>query len=178
MATPPAHPPPPAGAADRLAALSRLVSRVALWFSAAGLVAMTAIISWQVVARYGFNASPAWAEQAALILMIWFVFFAGAAGVREGFHIRIAAGVDALPATLGRAVRVVALLVIAAFGLGLAVWGGELVVRTWQHTVPALGISRGLAYSPAPVSGVLMMFFALEQVAATLAGRTVDPSWN
>lgn len=157
---------------------SRLASLVALWFSGLGLVAMTAIIFWQVVARYGFNASPAWAEQAALILMIWLVFFAGAAGVREGFHIRIVAVTNAVPPPLGRAMRLAAQLVIACFGLALAIWGTELVLRTWEHSVPALGISRGLAYSPAPASGVLMLLFALEQMAAIVQGREVEGAWN
>ncbi len=161
-----------------LAAISRMVSLIALWFSGAGLIVMTGIIFWQVVSRYGFNASPAWAEQSALILMIWFVFFAGAAGVREGFHIRIVAGVNALPVGVGRPVRVFSDLVIAAFGLALAIWGGDLVLRTWDHTVPALGISRGLAYSPAPISGALIFFFALEQAWASAAGRKVDPQWS
>jgi TRAP-type C4-dicarboxylate transport system permease small subunit len=161
-----------------IAAISRMVSLLALWFSGAGLIVMTGIIFWQVVSRYGFNASPAWAEQSALILMIWFVFFAGAAGVREGFHIRIVAGVNALPERLSRPVRVLAELVIAVFGLALAVWGGELVIRTWDHTVPALGISRGLAYSPAPISGALIFFFALEQAFAAATNRKVAPQWS
>jgi hypothetical protein len=50
---------------------------------AAGLVLMTAIIGWQVFGRFVLGSSPSWAEQAALILMIWYVFFAAAAGVRE-----------------------------------------------------------------------------------------------
>jgi TRAP-type C4-dicarboxylate transport system permease small subunit len=66
---------------------------------AAGLVLMTAIIGWQVFGRFVLGSSPAWAEQAALILMIWYVFFAAAAGVREGFHIRILALQSAMPAT-------------------------------------------------------------------------------
>jgi TRAP-type C4-dicarboxylate transport system permease small subunit len=157
---------------------SRWASLLALWFSGLGLLAMTAIIFWQVVARYGFNNSPAWSEQTALILMIWMVFFAGAAGVREGFHIRIVAVTNAVPPPLGRMMRLAAQLVIAGFGLALAIWGGELVMRTWDHTVPALGISRGLAYSPAPASGLLMMLFALEQMATIVHGREVEPAWN
>jgi TRAP-type C4-dicarboxylate transport system permease small subunit len=74
--------------------------------------------------------------------------------------------------------RLAAQLVIAGFGLALAIWGGELVMRTWDHTVPALGISRGLAYSPAPASGLLMMLFALEQMATIVHGREVEPAWN
>jgi len=157
---------------------SRWASLVALWFSGAGLLAMTAIIFWQVIARYVLNASPAWSEQTALILMVWMVFFAGAAGVREGFHIRIVAATNAVPPRLGYWMRLSAQLVVAGFGLALAVYGTELVVRTWHHTVPALGISRGLAYSPAPASGLLILLFALEQMAAIIHDREVESAWN
>lgn len=61
-----------------------------LWLSSAGLVIMTALLCWQVFARYVLDASPAWTEQAVLILMVWIVFLGSAQGIRDGFHIRIA----------------------------------------------------------------------------------------
>lgn len=76
--------------------LSRILSQISLWFSAAGLLGMTGIIGWQVFARYVLNAAPAWTEQAALFLMLWFILFAAAAGVREGFHIKISLLQDSL----------------------------------------------------------------------------------
>jgi TRAP-type C4-dicarboxylate transport system permease small subunit len=51
-----------------LAFVSRMISRATLMLAGVGLLAMTGIIGWQVFARYVLNASPAWAEQAALVL--------------------------------------------------------------------------------------------------------------
>lgn len=62
------------------------LSRLLIAFGAIGLLAMTAIIGWQVFGRFVLNSSPSWTEQASLILMIWYVMFAAAAGVYEGFH--------------------------------------------------------------------------------------------
>ncbi|MCG8442850.1 MAG: TRAP transporter small permease [Caulobacterales bacterium] len=163
---------------DGLERATRAISLAALWFAGAGLVAMTAVIGWQVVARYGLKASPAWSEQAALVLMIWYVLPAAAAGVREGFHIRITAGVDAMPARLGKAARLFSHAVVAVFGAALAYWGGELVARTWSHVIPTLGLPRGFAYLPMPLSGALIVLFAFEQMLADMRGRTVEPSWN
>ncbi|HWM28732.1 MAG TPA: TRAP transporter small permease subunit, partial [Woeseiaceae bacterium] len=67
----------------KITGLSAGISRSAQWFAGIGLLLMTLIIGWQVFARYVLNDSPAWAEQAALLLMIWYVMFAAAAGVRE-----------------------------------------------------------------------------------------------
>ena len=66
---------------------------------------MTGIVVVQVFARYVLNDSPVWAEQAALLLMIWYVFIAAAAGVREGFHIRLAVIAESLLQGVQRWIR-------------------------------------------------------------------------
>ena len=154
------------------------VSLFAKWFAGVGLLLMTAIIAWQVFARYVLNASPAWAEQAALLLMIWYVFFAAAAGVREGFHIRIAIFADSLPAKLRHLVIVLGHAVVMLFGIAMAYFGVELAQETWQHVIPTLGLSRGYAYIPIALSGVLIAAFALEQLVAELRGKAVTSLWS
>ena len=161
-----------------LSTASSKVSLFAKWFAGIGLLIMTAIISVQVFARYVLNDSPAWAEQAALLLMIWYVFIAAAAGVREGFHIRIAVFADNLPSVVRRPVLVLAHLVVVVFGIAMAIFGVELVRETWQHVIPTLGISRGYAYLPIALSGVLMTGFAIEQLIAELRSTEVTKLWN
>ncbi len=157
---------------------SRSVSLFAKWFAGIGLLIMTAIVGVQVFARYVLNDSPAWAEQAALLLMIWYVFIAAAAGVREGFHIRIAVFADNLPKKIRRPVAVIAHLAVIAFGISMAVFGVELARETWQHVIPTLGISRGYAYIPIALSGVLITGFAIEQLVAELRSSEVKKLWN
>lgn len=135
---------------------------------AIGLIAMTLIIGWQVFARYVLNASPSWSEQASLVLMIWYVSFAAAAGVKEGFHIRIGALSKALPEPWAKALDTLAQAIVALVGVAMAVWGGELILRTWDHVIPTLGIPRGAAYLPLPVSGALIALFALENIVERL----------
>ncbi len=161
-----------------LSAASARISLFTKWFAGIGLLLMTAIIAWQVFARYVLNASPAWAEQAALLLMIWYVFFAAAAGVREGFHIRIAIFADSLSAAPRRAVMVGGQAVVMAFGIAMAYWGLELARETWEHVIPTLGISRGYAYVPIAVSGLLIAGFAIEQIVAELRASEVNKLWN
>jgi TRAP-type C4-dicarboxylate transport system permease small subunit len=155
---------------ERLQLINGAASAALLHAGAAGLVVMTAIIGWQVFGRFVLNSSPSWAEQAALTLMIWYVFFAAAAGVREGFHIRILAFQTALPDRPRRIVRLVAHLVVGACGLAMALWGGELVARTWSHVIPTLGLPRGVAYLPLPLSGLLIAVFTLELIMEDARG--------
>lgn len=161
-----------------LRATSGKVSLFAKWFAGIGLLIMTAIIAMQVFARYVLNDSPAWAEQAALLLMIWYVFIAAAAGVREGFHIRIAVFADNLPQKVRHPVLLLAHLVVVAFGIAMAIFGVELTQATWQHVIPTLGLSRGYAYLPIALSGVLITGFAIEQFIAELRSTEVNKLWN
>ena len=129
-----------------------------------GLVAMAAIIGWQVFGRFVLASSPSWTEQASLILMIWYVMFAAAAGVHEGYHIRIALLEERLGDRAAPIRRVVAAIVLL-LGLVLLVYGGQLTWLVRGNVVPSLGISRSVAYVPMPISGLLMALFALPQIS-------------
>ena len=63
--------------------ICRALSIFARFLSGSALVLMTTIIIAQVFGRYVLDASPVWAEQAAMLILIWCVFFAAAAGVRK-----------------------------------------------------------------------------------------------
>ncbi|MFC4292816.1 TRAP transporter small permease [Sphingorhabdus arenilitoris] len=128
---------------------------------AAGLVLMTAIIGWQVFGRFILDSSPSWSEQASLLLMIWYALFAAAAGVREGFHIRIALLEDVSSAEAGRRIRLLIHALVALFGAVMLYYGVELAWLVRDHVIPSLGLSRGIAYIPLPVSGLLITIFAI-----------------
>ena len=158
---------------ERLSRFTHMTADVLVKVSAFGLVLMTAIVGWQVFGRYVLNSTPSWSEEAALTLMIWFVSLAAAAGVRQGFHIRIVAVEDAVPPAVRKAMQLASNLVVAACGLAMLVWGGELVVLTWDHVIPSLGISRGLAYLGLPISGALMALYAFERALEVLYPKTL-----
>lgn len=165
-----------------LAKLTHFSADILVKVAAAGLVAMTLIAGWQVFGRYVLNSSPSWSEQAALTLMIWYVSLAAAAGVREGFHIRIVVLENNLGPSARRILRIINDGIVALCGLAMAIWGSELVMRTWEHTIPSLGISRGLAYAGLPIAGGLIVLFALERILEAVDGAQIedeeDPRWN
>lgn len=161
-----------------IAALSRLASRAALAVSVAGLTLMTLIIGWQVFARYVLNASPSWSEQAALLLMLYFLLFAAAVGVREGFHIRITLLEDSLSPARRKWLRFVNHLCVGLFGFAMAAGGIELIGITTSHSISSLGISRAFAFAPMAGAGLLILFFSLEHILAEARGRRVEPIWS
>lgn len=155
-----------------------MAARIARWligFGSIGLLAMTVIIGWQVFGRFVLNSSPSWTEQASLVLMIWYVMFASAAGVYEGFHIRIALLEEKLGDNAALMLRVVA-AVIVILGLVLLVYGAQLCWIVRGNTIPSLGISRAVAYIPLPISGLLMAIFALPQLFS--GKHPVEPQFD
>jgi len=153
----------------RLSQFTQVMADLLVKAAALGLVLMTAIVGWQVFGRYVLHSTPSWSEEAALTLMIWFVALAAAAGVRQGFHIRIVALEDAVAPGMRKLMQLASNTVVGGCGIAMLIWGGELVMLTWSHVIPSLGISRGLAYLGLPISGALMALFALERVLEILA---------
>lgn len=158
--------------------LSRYSSLTALWLSAFGLVGMTLIIGWQVFARYVLGSAPSWTEQAGLFLMQWFILFAAAAGVREGFHIRISILHDSVNEKMSKILSVVSHSGVLIFGVIMVFGSTQLVMATWQHTIPTLGLPRGSAYLPITGAGVLIVFYSVEHLLAEISGRKIEPLWR
>ena len=108
---------------------------------------MTGIIGWQVFGRFVLNSSPSWSEQAALMLMIWYVFLAAAAGICEGFHIRITLFEDSLSAK-DRAPGAIADPCAWSLSADWCCWcyGSQLIWLVRDHVIP-----RSVSAAPWPI---------------------------
>ncbi|MBX2813445.1 MAG: TRAP transporter small permease [Myxococcales bacterium] len=157
-----------------LARISQLAADYLVIAAGIGLCAITVIIGWQVFGRYVLHSSPSWSEQAALTLMIWIVFLAAAAGVREGFHIRITIVENALGPSGQRVLRLLSNLVVGTCGVAMSIGGAVLVYRTWANVIPTLGLPRGMAYAGFPIAGVLIVLFSLEKILEELGSFKRD----
>ena len=140
---------------------------------AAGLLAMTAIIGWQVFGRFVLGSSPSWSEQASLLLMIWYVFLAAAAGVWERFHIRIELLERSFSPAGMRRLRISIHALIAVLGLIFLVYGSLLAWEVRGHVIPSLGISRAWAYVVIPFAGLLIALFSLARIRVRLVEKGV-----
>lgn len=147
-----------------LRALSRWLANASIIISAVGLVGMTLAVAWQVFGRYVLNNSPAWTEPLSIQLMGWFILLGSAVGIRENYHL----GFDVLrvvsPRPVQRIMAAISLIAVISFGAAMAVFGLDLVVGTWTATLPVLGWPGGVDFMPLVAGGVLIAFFALEQL--------------
>lgn len=163
---------------ERLNSVCDQLCRLAMTLAGTCLVAITAIIAWQVFARYVLNNSPSWTEQAALLVLVWMIFIGGAAGVHQNFHLKLSILQDSLPPAGRQSLRVVTQALVAMFGIAMMLCGMGLAAATAQHELPALGISRSVTYLPVAISGALVTLFSLNRAVRIAQGREVAEAWN
>lgn len=153
-----------------LSAILRTVSRISLWIAAAGLVAMTVFIAWQVFGRFVLNDTPTWTESGSVLLMGWFILLGAAVGIREGNHLSFDVLLYILPEGAKKVLFTISDLVVIAFGCGMVLFGLQLAGRTWSTTIPNLGFSGAVAFFALIAGGVLVVSFSLERVLRRLVG--------
>ena len=143
------------------------MERLSNWLinlAALGLIAMTGVIGWQVFGRFVLDSSPSWSEQTAMLLMVWYVFFAAAAGVWEKFHIRIEILEHRLSPKAVTGLRISIQALITLMSLAICIYGGVLAWELRDNVIPSLGVSRSLAYIPLAIAGALMAVFAIARI--------------
>ncbi len=95
---------------------------------AAALLAIGAIVAYEVAARYLFNAPTLWSQEISVYLLLLCAFVGFAPTMHAGEHIRI----DLLSRRFGARVRsaleLATCLAVAAFA-AIAAWGGYETVR-------------------------------------------------
>jgi TRAP-type C4-dicarboxylate transport system permease small subunit len=169
---------PATGGLVRLVRALNVLSTVTLFLAASGLVLMTALVAWQVFSRYVLDDSPSWTEAASLLVMPWFIFLGAAVGVRENFHMGFDVLLYVLPTSAKVWLRSISDFAVLSFGIGMVVYGGQLIVQTWPSPIPVLQLPGGVAYMPVTAGGVLIAIFAVERLVLRFAGMEVehDPS--
>ena len=143
----------------RLDRALNLLSRGVTILSGASLVFLVASFGWLVFGRYVLNATPTWVEQVALLLIVVITFFSTAANAREGSNL----SVDILPLMLPWRLRRWLLasidLLLAGFGLLMALHGADLAAFAWSTKVPMINVPEGLRSLPLVVCGSLLVLF-------------------
>ena len=113
----------------------------------------------QVIMRYGFNTALQWSEEIAAIGMVWAVYMGASLCVRERFHIRIMAGVMALPGRIAQGVILIADALWAFFSVFMLFVGFDYLSVLWQFTsrTPSLGINEFYPQSIVVIGYTLML---------------------
>ena len=125
-------------------------------------------VLWQVVARYILTNPSSFTDELARYLLIWVGYLGAAYGTGKKIHLAI----DILSKKIDRAgfgsfhAKTVWIL-IALFAIGVfVIGGGRLVYITLvlDQRSSALGLPLGYVYSVIPLSGILILLYAFENI--------------
>ena len=124
------------------------------------LAMVACFVFLQVILRYGFNTALTWTEELSSFAMVWAVYMGAALAVRERFHVRIMAGIVALPRKIALVLVVLADLIWLVFNLFMIRVSIEYLGVLWERTStsPSLGIDMVWPESIVLIGFVLMTF--------------------
>ncbi len=135
------------------------------------MAVMVLDVTWQVVTRFIMKNPSPYTEELAGFLLIWI----GILGASYAYSTKAHLGIDVLTYGLTgfkkKFVEVAINLIVLAFALFVMVVGGWRLVNitfTLKQISPALGIAMGYIYLVIPLSGVLLIWFALDFILQTL----------
>lgn len=137
------------------------------------LVAMTLLVFWEVVLRFGFGTGVTWGQEATLHLSAWFVLFGVSYGLKVGAHI----GVDAfvrLLAPLGRRIITAIAVTLSLIYCGLFVYGGWVYLAKMKMIgieLEDIPVQTWIAHSILLVGMMLLSIRLLELLWTVATGR-------
>ena len=136
------------------------------------LASMTAIIFFQVLVRFvfpklGLQISTPWTEELSRYLMIWAVFIGGAIVVRRADALAVEALVQAVPASLGRAIKYCAHLLALVFYGCIFVLGLEWAEFGRSEMAPVLNVPMVYVYASMSIGAALTIVNAITLLVET-----------
>lgn len=161
-----------------LTRLNVQLARVGMYLAVTGLFAIVGIVAFQVFGRYVLNDSPTWAENLALVLILYVTLIGAAIGVRDAGHIGMESLLVLLPDRIRNKFEMVIHVLIAIFG-GLMIYNGWILGASVSgYKLANINLSEAWRYVPLALSGALMVLFSIEHLIALATGKEVEPTWN
>ena len=137
------------------------------------LLLVTIVVSWQVFSRYVLNAPSSFTEELARFLLIWITLLGCAYAYRKNVHLGLDMIYDKASGMYRKVMYFIIHLSVGFFALSVMVIGGyELVnmTNTLGQSSPVLGVDIGTVYLVIPLSGLLIVVFAINSL--------IQPTYN
>ena len=156
-----------ASASGRPLRFGRLDAALALLTEvpAAILVAVEIVVLlFGVVSRYVFNRPLTWTDELASTLFLWLAMLGSVIALRRAEHMRLAFLVGIMPPRWRRFVDTLALMVVAAFLVGMIPPALDYVALQWLIITPALEFHDSYRVAAVAVGMALMLLIAVARL--------------
>ena len=133
--------------------------------------ALFVIVVLAVIGRYVFGKSLTWTEEVPRYLLIWISFLGAAACVARREHVGFDVLFNALPSMVRRWLGAVIGVLILCFGWNMFRYGIVFVKDFGPDLMETIPYTNYWYYVAMPISGALLLLFALKNVFDSLLGK-------
>lgn len=147
--------------------LRKKVDKILELFLVVVMSALVLDVVWQVASRYIFSNPSSFTDELAVFLLIW-VGMAGAAYVKgKNEHLAIDILPDKLSPKRKNRLMVFINFLVIIFSVSILIVGGAWLAYTrfkMGQVSSALELPLGFVYMILPLSGILMVYYALDDI--------------
>jgi TRAP-type C4-dicarboxylate transport system permease small subunit len=152
-----------------MARISIIVDAILFYLLAVALGVVVGICFVQVVARYIFSASLAWAEEISIIILLWGTWGAACLAVKQGIHLRVRILEERLTLRTSLTLRLT-LNCLAILSMAVTALTSKIIISAMAHvtlmSLPSLPMN--IMYISVPMGSVLMIYYLLRVIASDL----------
>lgn len=126
------------------------------WFIAFLLALMTALIAWQVFARYVMGSPLSFSEEIARFSMIWMTMLGAGYAFRYGTLISVDLVTELASKSVERVFSIAIAFIAILFAYVLLTEGWSLAERVSRQTAPSTRVSMLWLYAAMPIGAALI----------------------
>ena len=138
-------------------------------------------VLWQVISRYILKSPSSFTDELARFLLIWVGILGSAYATGKKMHLAIDIIINRFDMKRRRLIDSLINAAIALFALCVMIIGGinlMLILLKLGNTSAALSLPIGFVYSVIPISGMLIVYYSLSEIATGWKQEPVHPSTN
>ena len=137
------------------------------------MLAMVAVVFYQVIMRQIFENPPMWGEQISVLFMVWFVFLGIVLGLEEDLHIGISMFVNLLPKQFMFFIEIFVNLLIGVLAVLYIRFGFNHFSFLWRTgaVMPVTGLPNAVYYLPVSLTGGMMILVLLGKIVEQIIKR-------
>lgn len=150
-------------------AIKDILDKIIEWFCIILMGIMTILVTWQVITRYVFNNPSVFTEKTCQYLFVWLIMYGSAYVFGKREHMKISFVRDMARPSIQKILDCLQEIIIAIFTIGVMIYGGYWGSMTQLAQSDAtLGIPIGVIYSAIPISGVIVIFYVVNNIIKIL----------
>ena len=139
------------------------------------LAGMAVVVTVNVFCRFVLKFSLSWADETAMILLVWLTFLGAAAAMRDRMHYAFDYLVRGLPLTLRRWVKLAGHIVALTMAVLLCFWSAKVCLLITDWVMPATSIRRSWVYVACPVGTAFLILYQVRNLIADWRNPAGEP---